>query len=288
MNRRTILSLLVVGLMLAFTLSTALATTFDPVNRTASTGTIFVDWSETNPEAITDIRWNGSSNLTNSATVAGCPDKLEFFGNSWVSQGEGTPGFIFQSLVGWGTSGTWDTKGNAVQIGSSSTGCPGSAGIDVETAYRFWDHGPVANRIQVQRKFDFGTTAYPYNIRPYMPRLYPSDAYTQVIHPDASGTVILTENSLSCDFGCRVDNWDESWYAIHNPTTGQGLIVKRGSSGISAALWVDQDGASFTNASSALLISPAGGFTGRVTETTFLCFYDGSTWSPSLSLPPGC
>jgi hypothetical protein len=272
-----------------FIVSTALATMIDPSARTVTTDILFVDWSDTNPEEIVDIRWNGSSNLTNTAVIGGCPDDLEYFGNSWVSKDEGTPDFVFVSLVGWGTTGSWENLSDEIiKIDSSSAGCPASAEVLVQTKYRFFDRGPVANRIRIQRSFSFGSTPFPYNFRPYIPRLYPSSAYSQVLHPDVSGTNLVTEETFLCDFGCQVTNWDGSWFAIHDPSAGQGLIVRRASTQFEAALWVDQDGASFANASSALLLQPDGGFTGKVVEVEFLCFYDSNIWEPSTNLPPGC
>lgn len=186
-------------------------------------------------------------------------------------------------------SGTWAEKGgNQVNVNSVSSGCYGSADIPVESTYKFFDHGPVANRFRVARKFDFRMTTLDYDFRPYIPRLSPMDAYTEVWHPDVSGSSILVQDSTLCEFGCRVDNWNGEWNAIHNPTTGQGMIVKRATSPYDVALWVDQDSASFTNASSVLLLKPTGGFTGKVTEVENFCFYDSATWTPSLSLPAGC
>jgi hypothetical protein len=281
-----IATVLIASLLFA---SSVLASTIDPVSRTVMTSQYYVDFSDANPEEIVDLRWNGSANLTNTAAVAACPDDLEYFGNSWITQDEGTPAFVFGSLVGWGTTGTWANKGSSnVDIHSSSSGCPGSLDIPIRTKYKFFDHGPVANRIQVNRTFSFGATPLPYNVRGYIPRLYPLSDYTQVLHPDASGTSLLTETSSTCPFGCRVDDWDGSWFAIHSPSTGMGMIVRRGASSVGAALWIDEDSASDTTASNILLLSPAGGFTDDVTEVEFMCVYDSSTWSPSLSLPPGC
>ena len=272
----------------ALLFGTALAAAIDPTARTVTTSALFVDWDETNPEAIFDIRWNGSGNLTGSAVVPPCPDALEYFGNAWANHDEGTPDFVFVSLVGWGSAGDWAAQGSkGVNINSSSNGCLGSAGIPVETRYKFWDNGAVVNRFRVHRTFSFGGTPFTESFRPYMPRLSPMSAYAQVLHPDAAGTALLTEDSTVCDFGCQVSDWDESWYAIHDPATGRGLIVRRESS-LPADLWVDQDTASDSNSSSALLIAPPGGFTGDVVEKEFLCFYDSGTWTPSLSLPPGC
>ncbi len=291
MRKRVFEVLAVVSAVSLLAATTALAATIDPVTRTATAGNFVVQWSLSNPEEIASLQWMGSPNLTNSAPAASgaCPaDDLEYFGNSWVSENEGTPSFYFGSLVGWGTTGSWSPQGSKkVNIDSSSSGCFGSADLPITTKYQFFEGGPTANRIKVQRRFAFGATPYAHDVRPYIARLYPRDAFTQVLHPDASGTSLVTEDPSLCENGCEVTNWDQTWFAIHDPSTGLGEIVRRASS-TPSALWVDQDAASFTNASSVLLLQPAGGFTGNVSETEFLCFYDAGIWTPSTSLPPGC
>jgi hypothetical protein len=83
---------------------------------------------------------------------------------------------------------------------------------------------------------------------------------------------------------------------MHDPATMQGVVVKTvrstdpQGSPIAEQLWVDNDsGPPPTNASSALFLSPAGGFTGGlVSETTTLCFYNSAIWTPSMIPPAGC
>lgn len=287
MNKKILSTITAVMTTSLLIVTTVFAATIDPVNRTVTASNFYVDWSETNPEEIVELRWMESPNLTNSAGPV-CDGNLEYFGNSWVTENEGTPSFFFGSLVGWGTTGTWNTPMNhKIDIDSNSSGCFGSANIPVTTKYQFFDSGPTANRIKVQRQFDFGAVPYAHDVRPYIPRLFPQDGFIQVIHPDAGGVSLITETTSGCDFGCVIANWDGTWFAIHNPATGVGMIVRRGSSS-PALLWVDKDDSSFTNSSSVLLLQPVGGFTGTVNETEFLCFYDGSIWTPSTTLPPGC
>lgn len=256
-------------------------------DRSVTAGNFFVDWSNTNPEEIVDLRWNGWVGLTNTWTHPACPDDLEFFGNSWASENEGGDPFFFASLVGWGTIGTWkDQTGPRIRIGSTSSGCPGSADIPIKTEYRFFADQLRANLMVVQRTVKFGDIPYAHDFRPYIPRLYPSDGFTQVLHPNSTGDTLVTD--ITCDYGCVAESWDGSWFAIHNPYTGVGVIVQRKSSPYSAVLWLDDDDGSFTNASSILLRQPQGGFTEAVTETEFLCFYDSNTWTPSLTIPDGC
>jgi hypothetical protein len=291
MSKRVLDAIVVMAVVSLVAASSALAATIDPDTRTATAGNFVVQWSPSNPEEIVSLGWLDFPNLTSSSpgTSGVCPnDDLEYFGNSWVQENEGAPSYFFGSLVGWGQTGSWSTPSSLkVAIDSISSGCYGSADLPVSTNYQFSDSGPTANRIRVQRKFAFGTTPYAHDFRPYIPRLYPRTSYTEVLHPDTSGTSLLTEDPSLCELGCQVTDWDQSWLAIHDPSNGNGEIVRRAST-TPSALWVDQDGASDTNSSSVLLLQPAGGFTGNVTEVEFLCFYDSSIWTPSLTLPPGC
>jgi IPT/TIG domain len=254
--------------------------------RSITSGAFQAQWSLTDPEEISSFSWNGSQNLTNSWTNAGqCPSNpdLEFFGNAWGLGGAG----VHPVLVGGGTSGTWNSQispgSTAVNIASAANGCaPQTSGVPVATAYQFPSSG---NAFTVQRTFSFGTTAFASDLRPYIPRLFPENQYTNVYYPATNGT-LAQANEGSCDAGCEFTNWNGSWFAITNWATGHGLIVKRTSAPASVALWVDQDGGSATSATSVLLLQPPGGFTGTVTESESLCFYN--NWVPSLTLPAGC
>lgn len=258
----------------------------DPGQRTVTTGAFHVQWSLTDPEEILGLSWKGSPNLTNSWAHPFCPQggDSEYFGNSWNT----SEGFDLRVPVGWGTTGLWDAQGpNGATIASSASGCFATFGTPVNTTYHFFG-GNEANRILVQRRFTFGATPFPYDLRAYIPRLYPRDRYGLVIHPDAAGTALATEVGNDCEFGCEVANWDGSWFAIHDPSSGSGLIVRHAFSPYRVALWVDMDGGSATAASSVLVLQPPGGFTGTLVEVESLCFYDSSTWTPSLTLPAGC
>ena len=114
--------------------------------------------------------------------------------------------------------------------------------------------------------------------------------FAQLLHPDSNGENLVVEwvTETTCDYGCQLTNWNDTWFAIYDPATGLGMIVQRAPSDYTAGLWMDDDDASFTNSSAFLLLQPAGGFTGSVTETEYLCFFDPNTWTPSLTLPAGC
>src|SRR5438128_58569 len=163
---------------------------------TASNDNLFVQWSTSDPEQIDIIKWNptgltGSEpNLTNTFVTGGCNNgDVEYFGNSWAPPDPQVGGKV---LVGAGTAGTRvPGPDDKVNIDSTSTGCPpSSAGVPVKTTYKFWQAGSPINRIKVTRIFTF-TTPFSKHFRPYIPRLFPVSTFSQVLHPDASGTNLV-------------------------------------------------------------------------------------------------
>lgn len=285
---RTAPTMTVLALAAALLLAAFARASVDPSGRSVTTSAFQVQFSPTDPEDITSISWDGSPNLTNTWVHPFCPEggDHEFFGNSWDT----FPDFRFRALVGWGSVGTWNGQGpNGVSIGSSTSSCFGTDGTPVSTSYRFFDGGgPNVNRFLVTRRFAFGATPFTFDLRAYIPRLYPRDQYGLVLHPNAAGTALVTEVGNDCEFGCQVDDWNGTWFAVHDPVSGRGMIVKHEPSLYPVALWVDMDGGSQTTASSVLLVAPPGGFTGTVAETEALCFYSPKIWTPGLTLPAGC
>ena len=290
-----------VALLLAVHAVAAMAQGADVTANTATSDNLFVQFNANDPERVDVIKWNpagltGSEvNLTNSGTTGVGPcynGDVEYFGNSWAPP-DPPSGKI---LVGAGTSGVRvpgpDSK---LVINSIATGCPQNvSGVAVNTIYKFWQGGQALNKMRVTRSFTFDSI-FNSDFRPFIPRFYPINSFSQVLQPDAVGITLVTENvgGAACPFGCVVTNWngaDESlsWFAVHDPITGRGVVVRHNPNAATAVLWVDWDGASSTTASSVLLRKPTGGFTGEVVETETLCFYDSTTWIPSLTLPPGC
>jgi hypothetical protein len=187
---------------------------------------------------------------------------------------------------------------HGVGIHSQATDCfPPfvAAQVPVRTRYRFFDHGPRANVIRLDREFNLEDQPLSSAFRPYIPRLSQSFGlgFDEVKYPTTGG-VLATVSVDLCPFGCTQSDWEptQGWFAIHSPTTGQGVIVKRAPNGIMPQLRIDGDGASSTNASSFLLLPPTEGFTVEVAERMVLCFYDSTIWTTAdqqaLKLPAGC
>ncbi|MHB0969036.1 MAG: hypothetical protein ACYC7A_14190 [Thermoanaerobaculia bacterium] len=230
-----------------------------------------------------------------------CPIALapEYWGNSWEA---GAPQAGEAVLVGIGTTtpvgeAPWSAAfgKHGAEVNSQSSACSNfnAAAVTVTTRYRFYDHGPRRNVIRLDRTFSFDDEPFDTPIRPYMPRLSLSRGFVQVLYPSNAGG-LASVSVYTCPFGCSVSDWQASrgWYAIENPGTGEGVILRRADNGYSTGLWLDYDGNSSTNATSFRLLVPQEGFAGRVIEREVLCFYDSSVWSAedraTLRLPAGC
>lgn len=293
------LSVLYVVSGILASVTTAQTITFTDVS--VASDNLKVEWSANDPERVETIKWNPQGlngteqNLTRTGVLGTgpCYDGLvEYFGNSWAPPDPHVGGIV---LVGAGTNGV-RTKGpdSKFVINSVSDSCaPVSAEVAVNTLYKFWRGGQAANKMRVTRSFTF-ESAFDNDFRPFIPRFDLSKGFTQVLHPNVTGSALVVKDVYSCPVGCALTDWDGddealSWFAIHNPSSGQGILIKRTPNGRTTKLWIDYDGASNTNASSVLFTKPTDGFTGEVTEVQTLCFYDSTTWIPTLeSLPPGC
>jgi hypothetical protein len=268
----------------------------DSSRRTVTTPRFFAQWSVSNPadpEVLDDLRWRGQANITRTLGGRVCQNgDVEYFGNAWSGAGPHLGDKIF---VGAGSTGTWKTLDSAsVKIDSSSAGCPTSTNIPVKTTYTFARSGPAADVIRVRRVYDFGPSGFRGVVRPYIPRFNFGD-FSRVIYPDTAGTTLVSEDVTPCGWVCQRSNWNGTWFAViasSGPLAGQGVIVTRRRSEIAAGLWLDWDSGSSTNATSAVLLQPKGGFTGVLQEDEALCFFDASSWpaarQSSLVLPDGC
>jgi hypothetical protein len=174
-----------------------------------------------------------------------------------------------------------------VDILSHATGCYGTSGIPVRTRYALIGGNPAVARIQVERSFEFGTAPFTADLRPYIPRLSLANDYSEVLYPSIAGSLV-TRDAMACQYGCPVLDWVGTWFAVHDPRTGRGIVVRHETSSAQADLWVDVDAYSTSTSTSVLLRAPAAGFTGTLVERETLCFYDGAIWVPSTVPPAAC
>jgi hypothetical protein len=276
----------------------------DRVARTVQSGRFFLDFSNAvanNPEDLDVLRWAGAAqsgaagdfgpNLTTSYAIDACSSgNVAFFGNSLIPPDVDRGG---QVLVGAGSTGTWEQDGASIVIHSTSAGCTGSVPAAVDTRYTFRE-GIGADTIEVERTFDFGQAGFSQQVRPFVPRLDEAN-FDQVLHPDATGAMLITEAVSNCPYGCELSNWDGSWlayYASSGSLAGLGMIMLRAPSALPAFLWIDYDSGFADTNSTSVVLSPRGGFPQQATERELLCFFNAQTWTSaqraSLTLPPGC
>ena len=262
--------------------------------RTVTNGRVYLAWSTitpTNPEQLSVIYWplpHSATNLTNAAPEQAPGQGPEFFGDStgFVPGTYPGPTGPAVALVVFNT-GTWSqSSDHRVEIRSTSS--PTSPPIITTYSFPNW-----SDVFFIQRTFEFGGTAFPYDFRPYVPRLYPETTYNEVLYPTTSNT-LATAYATDCEFGCLPPDWASSrgWYAINDATTAAGLLVMAQPSLYTVKLAIDEDALSFTNSTAFYLVAPAGGFRGYVTEKLALCFYDSTTWPATmriqLRLPSSC
>ncbi len=196
-----------------------------------------------------------------------------------------------------GHRGSWDLRGRrTVEIdGITPEGCSGDTPpVPVRTRYSFFDEGPSANTIRLERRWSFSPLQEPYAVqgmRAYVPRM-PSGTYNQEIYPKGDGS--LTTTGL-CNV-CVVTgaDWNGKWIALNSSATNAGLMIIRAAANPSpASLTLDYDSSSGSNNSGVSLDRPLpSGWTAPLTETEFLCFYDATTWPvaerTATRLPDGC
>jgi hypothetical protein len=251
-----------------------------------------------NVEWLQGLKWRPSTAAAFGPNLAaagggGCGgDASEFWGQSYGNADGQGPGPVVA-----GSRGSWDVRGRrTVEIDTvAPEGCSGDTPpIPVRTRYSFFDEGPSANAIRMERRWSFSPLQEPYSVqgmRAYVPRL-PSGTYNQEIYPKEDGTLVT---SGICNV-CIVNgaNWNGKWVALNSSGTNAGMMIIRATGNSSpASITLDFDSSSGSNNTGISLDRPVpNGWTAPLTETEFLCFYDATTWPvlerSATRLPDGC
>jgi hypothetical protein len=249
-----------------------------------------------NPEQVEGLKLREPSELfgPNIAASGGgyCGDPGEFWGQSYGNADGQGPGPVVA-----GSRGDWVPRGGrSLEISSASpTTCSGDTPpIPVRTRYTFFDQGPAAGMVRVERRFSFAANQQDYSVqgvRAYVPRL-PSGTYNQEIFPDATGASLTTVGL--CDVCRHTDDWNKTWVALNASGSDAGLLILRDPGNTSpASITLDYDGSSGSNNTGITLDRPApASWKTALTETEYLCFYDAASWPPAersaTRLPDGC
>ncbi len=127
-------------------------------------------------------------------------------------------------------------------------------------------------------------------MRAYVPRL-PLGTYPTTLAPNAAG-VVQSYDVSQCPLNCTITDWNGKWMA-DDDGNGNGVVLFRSpKTNPPAQLTIDWDGSSFSNNSAITLTMPSAGWSGTVSETEYMCFYDATSWPAKArkrGLPPiGC
>lgn len=289
------------GLTMAALLAAAPAvaeTTLTNGRITAVLGGTTTELPFANNERMDSLSWIDSNGVSTANVVRSggnfCGDPIEFFGQSY-----GVSEAFWMVIAGAQTS--WKPGlnpalgGKAVGTGKNAcaTALVSSYGADMSgvtrTAYALSRTASRVNALRVSRTFTFNKVPalYQDGLRAYVPRL----PWLTVLVPASSGAVQVYDAGC-CAFGSPSIDWNGKWFAVDDGT-GRGLAIIRDKSSTAAAyIWLDNDTISRSNNSAIALRKPAGGWTGTLTETEWLCFYDATTWPATVraagGLPKGC
>ena len=262
-------------------------------------GRITVDF-DTNPsfpapdqDRVDSISWiqsDGTStgNLAASSPFGECGDVSEFFGQSYD---EGSvPDTPVQAIIA-GSLSNWTDVDSGLSGYSKATQaktCDRPLQAVTETYYKLKTLAAVSNALRIERRIRFLASAKGKmtNFRAYVARL-PYPIYPTILVPETDGTI----HRVSVTYG-DLSGWNGTWFADDNGSGYGMMVIRDASSTWPATIDMDTDGGSNSNLAAISLIVPPGGFSGEITETEWLCFYDPTTWPKSRAakglLPKGC
>jgi hypothetical protein len=241
------------------------------------------------------IAWVDSAGATRTGYVAfggplHCGDAQEFFGEAYgdnLDVGVPLPNLVIGGVTSAWT-GTGALKGNTAV--KSLASCDTALDATTRSTYLLSAKASLVNTMKVTRTFTFSASPASGNIRAYVPRV-PLGTFSRTLYPNAAG-VVQSVLAQTCPLNCTVTDWNGKWMA-DDDGLGNGVAVFRDAVlGPPAQLTVDWDGYSASNNSAITLTMPAAGWSGSVTETEYLCFYDAASWPAARrdkGLPPtGC
>jgi hypothetical protein len=298
-------------LVAAWAAAPAGAVTINEATRTVTASRLSMAFSTIGPDVVREVKWIDSANVqgANLAQDNGqgacatkqLSDPANFWGESYGTEGESQPKLVYD-----GSEGSWTSPAsNQVQTSTDyPAACLGPA-VPVSTTYTYYDEGPAANEIMMQRTWRFdlvmnppiGKSAF---LRAYVPQL-PLAEYGQVLYPSNGTLIELGANQ--CKVVCE-KAFSDGWFAIDDatpgsPDVGSGVIVLRDPSDSPGAQLAIQSSEEVgvpnpknSNLSSIALPIGSGALTSALSETEYLCFYDEASWPPAqrraLELPAGC
>jgi len=258
-------------------------------------GRLINDVSDANRVDSLTFPYNGDYvNLAATESAGGpnhCHDPDEFFG-----QALGYPDATQAPLmVASGEHASWSeiaAKNNSVTEAKTFTGLATCTGTSLSgltrTIYTLNEYRGYGVKIDRTFRFKTGLGVLPNNgLRAYVPRVISS--YHYVLVPNAAGAVVRYDANNCTTSPCTVTDWNGKWVS-DDFGNGFGLIIVRDPSSTTPAfVGIQAGGASNANFTSIVLSQPAGGWSGIITETEYICYYFPNEWTPAANtLPPNC
>ena len=273
-------------------------------------GTIQLDFADpqfgfetANLDRLDQVVWTGGRGelattnfVTEFGDFPGASDPEDFFGESLgtplsLTDRADAPFVIdngYASVASHQTTTTLTTTTTGVDFRGNVTNAP-TASTDY-TVYPAGD--PNQNEFRVSRTINFTPSTPVYaseGVRFYMP--YVANMFFIVIYPSTDGSIKQLELS-DCNLSCVITDWTGQWFADDADGDGGMMVIRDPSSTAPARLVIASEEESEENLTSIEVLQPTNGFNAPVTETEWVCFYDGSTWDFQAqragSLPQGC
>lgn len=219
--------------------------------------------------------------------ASACDDPDEFFG-----QAEGYPDVTKPPLmVGGGTHASYTSATHGFVADAKTftrlLTCP-TVHEDGLTRTIYTLSTDYAGGVKVQRTFRFnrglGIVANT-GLRAYIPRFL--GIYRYVLVPNKNGRVVKYDASSCTSAPCAITDWNGKWFA-EDDGGKEGPIVIREPSATPAFIAIQSGGLSNANFTSIVLLQPSTGWSGILTETEYLCFYNFQSWDQGYTLPSYC
>jgi len=109
-----------------------------------------------------------------------------------------------------------------------------------------------------------------------------------VVVPNAEGKVVTYDSANCTSAPCTVTDWNGSWFADYDGSSFGLIVIRDPSSTAPAFVGIQSGGVSNANFTSIVLTQPAAGWSGLLTETEYVCFFNQRTWTIGPKLPPDC
>lgn len=261
--------------------------------------TFHADGPQQTADIVDSVTWVKSDRTTTSnlamqsdGSLTHCGEPGEFFGQSYGdSEGSGL------RMVTEAASSEWTSKSATSGVSRISSPPPsiqcGELSGRTTTTYTLGVSKAAISEMKITRvfKFDAVGAQQKEGLRAYVPRV-DRQKYSTVLYPDKAGSVQIADFA-HCARACPIDDWNGVWVADEDDQGNGIVLIRDTSSKWPAEIAVDYDTGSSSNATSILLMLPATGWTGTLTETEWLCFYDATSWPKAQrdtgnQLPAGC